>query len=271
MGHIGNPRKRQVTDDEVVAAYRVGLSVYKAERTLGISASTIYRVLERRGVKRRGLEQYRKDAARFRMSVARQIRFGYENGSSYADLVQRFGGTMYSVKSAIKRAGGTLVPVTPPRTEEDARRILSLHAGGMSQMKISLKIGRSQSLVSRVLKQHGVTPARRAGASHGQWKGGRWVNGYGYVKVMVSDDDPLACMREANGYVSEHRLILARRMGRPLRLEETVHHLNGNRADNSDENLELRVGRHGKGAVMTCLDCGSRNIGHAKATAPSSP
>jgi len=68
-------------------------------------------------------------------------------------------------------------------------------------------------------------------------------------------------MRNHHGYVLEHRLLLARSLGRPLLRSETVHHLNGNRLDNRLENLELHQGKHGKGVVMHCLDCGSKRIG----------
>jgi hypothetical protein len=44
-----------------------------------------------------------------------------------------------------------------------------------------------------------------------------------------------------------HRQVMEQHLGRKLRPNETVHHKDGNRANNKIENLELWSNRHGKG------------------------
>lgn len=77
---------------------------------------------------------------------------------------------------------------------------------------------------------------------------GRITTVRGYTAVTLRDDDPLRSMGWAKqGYVLEHRLVMARRLGRPLFKGEEVHHTNGNKKDNRIENLELWSGSHPRG------------------------
>ena len=79
----------------------------------------------------------------------------------------------------------------------------------------------------------------RRGDKHPSWKGGRNREGFGYISVQVLPGDKYYEMTKKNGYVMEHRLVMAHHLNRPLDKQEIVHHLNGIRNDNRRENLAL--------------------------------
>lgn len=108
--------------------------------------------------------------------------------------------------------------------------------------------------VRTLLRSRGVNVKRRGRD--------RFVDNNGYIKVRVDPNDPIAMAMkfENNSYLQEHRLIMAREIGRPLTSSETVHHKDGNRTNNVIENLQLRQGNHGRGAVFYCGDCGGNNV-----------
>jgi hypothetical protein len=76
------------------------------------------------------------------------------------------------------------------------------------------------------------------GDANPAWVGGRYVEpDKGYVMVRCPDE--YRDMARQNNYVLEHRLVMARHLGRSLEEQEVVHHLNGDIQDNRLENLKL--------------------------------
>lgn len=79
----------------------------------------------------------------------------------------------------------------------------------------------------------------KSGKDAPNWRGGRGITPGGYIKVKIKEDNPYFSMAWDGGYIFEHRLVMARQLGRCLLSEETVHHRNKNRKDNRPENLEI--------------------------------
>ena len=90
-----------------------------------------------------------------------------------------------------------------------------------------------------------ANPAWKGGVTFGKGKG----NYAGPRYVRCPED--LLMMARRDGYVMEHRLVMARWMGRPLLRSEVVNHINHDPRDNRRENLELYPsnGDHKRGEV----------------------
>lgn len=93
----------------------------------------------------------------------------------------------------------------------------------------------------------------RRGDAHGNWKGGRSILKDGYIKVYLTSDDFFRPMADSRGYVLEHRLVMAKKLGRCLQPFEKVHHKGiryadiRNKSDNLEDNLELTtLGSHSR-------------------------
>lgn len=79
---------------------------------------------------------------------------------------------------------------------------------------------------------------------HPRWKGGKWQrkqDGRWFVLY------PNNVMSNKRGYVLQSRLVMSEKLGRPLRPEEHVHHIDGDTSNDDPKNLELMTNRsHGK-------------------------
>lgn len=74
-----------------------------------------------------------------------------------------------------------------------------------------------------------------SGINSWRWKGGKLTDNRGYVRIF----NPKHPNKTIYGYVLEHRLIMEKKIGRYLKKEEVVHHINGIKNDNRIKNLRL--------------------------------
>lgn len=267
---MGKPPTPEATKKRIIAMYLETGKMTETARACGVSWPTLYRVLNEHGVPK-GYGRA-KDIERRRVITSEQeqeIVKLHGAGVPAAELAKKFGCSSWRIARAVKSAG---LP-TQPRgnrqrilSDEQCDRAVALYVEGHSQAGVAALFGVSQAVICRVMRERGmnVRIARARGAKHGGWVGGRVKHGDGYILALVTADDPLAAMRNRMGYVLEHRLVMARSLGRPLAPHETVHHINGQRDDNRLENLQLRQGKHGRGARFVCRDCGSHNVEAAK-------
>lgn len=199
--------------------------------------------------------------ARTPHEIEQQIVADYRAGVTVREIGERYGLTRESCFNVLRRLE------VPRRRRPGGKRkdfadseldlMAQLRQAGWSKEELQDVFNTGLERLNRALQQLGLAGRmRRRDAKE------RIVTSQGYAYVLPKPDDPLGdgTKRTDKGYVLEHRVVMARHLGRPLRADETVHHVNGDKLDNRIANLQVRQGKHGKGVRLACADCGGTNL-----------
>lgn len=227
---------------KMVTAYQSGLSVINTAKRFHTSARKVQRVLDDAG-------QHRHPGGKRRYTADEPAEFArlYRSGASLQDIATQFGTNAITISGYLRREGVQLRPLGAPAfwTEERKAEAARRYAEGEHIKDIAAAMGCGIDTASRTLIEMGVHQPRNwtlRGPAHHSWQGGRIIDGQGYVRVKVPDVDRPLADRTRTGYMMEHRLVMARQLGRRLLPGENVHHKRPNsKADNSPGNLELWI------------------------------
>jgi hypothetical protein len=254
-------RKYGVTDQQIIDLYRELNGGNEVARRLRVHERTVYAVLAAAGIERDG--QAKRRLFQMRAEIENVVE-AYKGGAPATGIATRYGCSVGAILDLLRRERVPLRGSKERLTARDKAEIKRLYESGMQFREVAKQSGKHFNTVRLLLnKEHPeIIRSKIVGPGGPRWKGGRSMH-HGYIYVWIAADDPMSEMAHKSGYVAEHRLVMARKLGRPLRPTETVHHIDGDKANNKPSNLQLRQGRHGKHVAMCCLACGSFNIGHA--------
>jgi predicted HTH domain antitoxin len=257
-------RTQRISDerqDMIVNLYESGVSRLRVAAQMGVAIETVTKILRARGVEIRPHYSHKVPVTDFPVIAQR-----YQDGEQISAIAESYSVAVVIIRNILDRQGVQRRDDRGRRREytaEEIETIRRMASEGASQNQIAKALGSAQTTVSKLMRKEGIAPAQTGSATrerHYNWNGGRTMHPSGYWQVRLEPSDPMYVMTNRSGNVMEHRLVMARKLGRPLWAHESVHHINGDRTDNRDDNLQLRQGQHGSGIVMQCQDCGSHNV-----------
>lgn len=128
------------------------------------------------------------------------------------------------------------------------------------QLRHWKKLGQSRIGRTNTPEHNRKSAEKRSGKLHPKWKGGRLIDSNGYVDLLIKSW-PSA---RKNGYIREHRYVMEKHIGRCLKSTEHIHHKDGNKKNNSIDNLEIlgaseHMKSHRRSFGCSVKDCKNRH------------
>jgi hypothetical protein len=171
-----------------------------------------------------------------------------DDGLSLEEVAARVGlGTSNSVARHLRQAGVEIRRNRRAKGWPIADICRMYWEQGKTSEEVGSAFGLSATHVRRILNANGgarptgYASHQRRGELAPRWKGGRCVSRSGYVFVYC----PGHPCSTTNGYAAEHRRVMSDALGRKLARNEEVHHIDGNKANNSLDNLSvIKKGKH---------------------------
>lgn len=196
----------------------------------------------------------------------------YRNGQSLNDIANSVGLTAGAILYRLKRAGIARRPKgrhgLPPTNTLNLplAKVIAMYEAGQSAYQIARTLSCAAKTICDRLHRAGVVARTRrdypspSGSANPNWRGGRFTDESGYVKV-----------RRSKCYAFEHRLIMEHVLERPLKSSEHVHHMNGIRDDNRPENLVALDARAHKREGWTLVKALQQRVRELEATHSEKP
>lgn len=249
----------QEVQNQIIDDYNAFLSYNKIAEKYSITRKLVENIIGKNGVKKHG-----KQLKRLSEIEVKQFIELYKNGVKVEELCKKFDTTYYILKQVARENGFSLRGKGPQPKKRDMdliSKFIEHWKNGISQELIAAEYNVTQDFVSKMIRKFmPENEYKNCSKYNRKITKGRIIHDAGYVMLRLEKSDPFFDMVNGNGYVMEHRYIMAKKLGRCLLPSEQVHHKDGSRLNNCEDNLQLRIGNHGVGVCYKCSKCGSTEL-----------